>query len=85
MKQADDFARWLTNNPPPDLQAISEYYGGLGLVPENIWKQYQADMVAWQSRRANRRLDLADTVRKPTIILAEDIDDAVHSAERTRA
>jgi hypothetical protein len=57
MRLTKTWAEWLAANPPPDLQTLAEYYGGVGAIPEDIWRKYQTDLVSWQKRRQDRRLE----------------------------
>jgi hypothetical protein len=36
------FGEWLKENPPPDLQALADRYGGIGNVPDEAWAEHPA-------------------------------------------
>jgi hypothetical protein len=51
------FTEWLVDNPPPDLQALAEHYGGLGNVPEGVMLTFEAEREEWQQRLKLRHLE----------------------------
>jgi len=50
-----DFAIWLAENPPPDLQELIDAHGGdYWAIPEEGWRKYLAAVKNWQARRHDR-------------------------------
>jgi hypothetical protein len=50
----ESFEQWIKQNPPPDLQALAERYGGLGRVPPEEWQRFDEAKEAWERRRRAR-------------------------------
>jgi hypothetical protein len=55
----DEFAAWLRDNPPPDLQEMVRLAGGYHLITEAMWADYDAAMADWQARRRDRAMSPA--------------------------
>lgn len=52
----NNYPNWIRTNPPPDLQALVERYGGYWDIPQSVWDRFQEEMRAWQQRRRDRWL-----------------------------
>ena len=50
------FDEWIKDNPPPDVQALAEKYGGLGLVPHEEWVRWDKELRDWQLKCQSRHL-----------------------------
>jgi len=53
-KRVLDFAQWVQDNPPPDLQALVAKHGSYSQVPKEAWADFDQRMEEWQTRRRNR-------------------------------
>lgn len=59
MTEPADWHEWLKLNPPPNLQALAEKYGGCGNVPPWAWDEWDAQYAAWEEARRSRLLGTA--------------------------
>jgi len=54
MDRAVDFAEWVKENPPPDLQELVAKYGTYSAIPEGAWRDFYRRRDLWESRRRDR-------------------------------
>jgi hypothetical protein len=55
------YSEWLKRNPAPNLQALAEYYDGLGNVPEAKMQEFEAARAEWETLRKSRHFDPPDS------------------------
>jgi len=49
-----DFAQWVAEHPPPDLQELVRAHGCYLDIPEDAWREYIQAMKDWQQERRDR-------------------------------
>jgi hypothetical protein len=49
-----DFALWVKENPPPDLQDLVRRHGNYYSIPPAAWAQFDQDMQRWNDQRRSR-------------------------------
>lgn len=50
----ETYAEWLNDNPPPDLMALVEKFGGFAYVPPAAWTDYDKSYREWNEERMRR-------------------------------
>jgi hypothetical protein len=54
MTNDTNFAEWLEANPPPDLQALVNKFGGYGRIPGWAFTEFDRQMAEWRELRSAR-------------------------------